>query len=157
MTEDEVKDFITPHNPAIKQYLAQHLNYFDEFTVISEHKISYGLKVDKVILDKNKHYLSLIECKGNVGTTDFVRGIGQILQYGSQAKKEIGNRMSKDFSIILAFPNELNTKQNPVEVERLRYPDKTHLFIINSKNNSYKAIDLDKTNIGSKKKYLEKD
>jgi hypothetical protein len=54
MIEDEVKAFFTSHNPAIKQYLAQHLNYFDDFTVMSEQKIFYGLKVDKVILDKNQ-------------------------------------------------------------------------------------------------------
>ena len=39
--------------------------------------------------DKNQKYLCLIECKGNVGTTDFVRGIGQVLQYDSQATQEI--------------------------------------------------------------------
>lgn len=154
MTEDEVKNFFTTDNPAIKQYLAQNLNYFDDFTIMSEQKISYGLMVDKVILDKDQKYLCLIECKGNVGTTDFVRGIGQVLQYDSQAKKEIKNRMSRNFSIILAFPNELNTKETPVDIQNLEYPTETHLFIINSKNNSFKSIDLKATNIGSKQKYF---
>ncbi len=154
MIEDEVKAFFTPDNPAIKQYLAQHLNYFDDFSVMSEQKIFYGLKVDKVILDKNQKFLSLIECKGDVGTTEYVRGIGQILQYRTQAKKELRNRMAEKFSIVLAFPNELNTKQNPVEIEKLEYPNDAHLFIINSQNNSYKAINLAITKIGSKTKYF---
>lgn len=154
MIEDKVKSFFTSDNPAIKQYLAQHLNYFDDFTVMSEQKIFYGLKVDKVILDKNKKFLSLIECKGDVGTTEYVRGIGQILQYRTQAKKELRNRMAENFSIVLAFPNKLNTKQNPVEIEKLEYPNDAHLFIINSQNNSYKAINLAITKIGSKTKYF---
>ena len=40
--------------------------------------------------------------------------------------------MAEKFSIVLAFPNELNTKQNPVEIEKLEYPNDAHLFIINS-------------------------
>jgi len=154
MTEDEVKDFFTNHNPAIKQYLAQHLNYFDEFNILSEQKIFYGLKVDKVILDKHQNFLCLIECKGDVGTTEFVRGIGQILQYRSQSNKEMKNRMAEKFSTVLAFPNELNTKQNPVQIDKLKYPNDVHLFIINSQNNSYKAINLANNKMGSKTKYF---
>ena len=99
MIEDEVKAFFTPDNPAIKQYLAQHLNYFDDFSVMSEQKIFYGLKVDKVILDKNQKFLSLIECKGDVGTTEYVRGIGQILQYRTQAKRSLEIEWLKNFRL----------------------------------------------------------
>ena len=94
MTEDDVKEFFNVENPAVKTFLQQNLNYFDDFEVISEHKIKYGLKVDKVILDKNGKYLCLIECKGsNVGTTGFIRGIGQISQYKSQAQNELKDRI----------------------------------------------------------------
>ena len=110
MTEDDVKEFFNVENPAVKTFLQQNLNYFDDFEVISEHKIKYGLKVDKVILDKNGKYLCLIECKGsNVGTTGFIRGIGQISQYKSQAQNELKDRMASTYTIVLAFPDLLNT------------------------------------------------
>ena len=47
MNEDQVKDFFTVNNIYIKRYLQQQLNYFGNFQIISEHKIFYGMKVDK--------------------------------------------------------------------------------------------------------------
>ncbi|MCH2658070.1 MAG: hypothetical protein MKZ81_03575, partial [Dehalococcoidia bacterium] len=151
MNEDEVKGYFNRDNPAIKTYLQQNLNYFDDFDVISEHKIKYGLKVDKVILDKNGKYLCLIECKGDVGTTDFVRGIGQITQYRAQASNELQDRMSTVHSIVLAFPDSLNTQANPVEIDKLEYPSNVHLLIVNSLNKTFKPINVSQR---SKLKYF---
>ncbi|PPR76925.1 MAG: hypothetical protein CFH01_01777, partial [Alphaproteobacteria bacterium MarineAlpha2_Bin1] len=155
MNEDEVKEFFNVENQVVKTFLQQNLNYFDDFEIISEHKIKYGLKVDKVILDKNGKYLCLIECKGdNVGTTDFVRGIGQITQYKAQASNELKDRMSSTYSIVLAFPDLLNTKSNPVKIENLTYPENIHLFIVNSLNKTFKAINVTDKSMGNKQKYF---
>ena len=154
MNEDEVKEFFNVENQLVKTFLQQNLNYFDDFKIISEHKIKYGLKVDKVILDKNGKYLCLIECKGDVRTTEFVRGIGQITQYKAQASNELKDRMSSTYSIVLAFPDVLNTKSNPVQIDKLKYPSNSHLFIINSLNKSFKAINVTKKSVGNKKKYF---
>jgi len=154
MNEDDVKNFFQSENSQIKTYLQQNLNYFDDFKIISEHKICYGLKVDKIILDKKGRYLSLIECKGNVGTTDFVRGIGQISQYKSQSLNELDDRMAPNHSTILAFPNDLNTRDNPVKIHRLAYPHDCDLFIINPINKSYKSIKVGDKSFGQKKKYF---
>ena len=140
MIEDEVKNFFSTENQAIKTYLQQNLNYHDDFQIISEHKIHHGLKVDKIILDDRGRYLSLIECKGDVGTTEFVRGIGQIYQYKAQALHELKDRMAPVHSIVLSFPNNINTRDTPVQVEHLKYPAQSHLFIINQSNKSYKSI-----------------
>lgn len=154
MNEDQVKFFFSKNNIYLKRYLQQNLNYFGNFKVISEHKIFYGMKVDKVILDENNKYLSLIECKGDVGTTEYVRGIGQINQYKSQSHNELKDRMAPKFSTVLAFPNNLNTKNNPVEIEKLDYPNDAHLFIINPLNNTYKVINTSEKGFGSKNKYF---
>ena len=154
MTEDDVKEFFNVENPAVKTFLQQNLNYFDDFEVISEHKIKYGLKVDKVILDKHGKYLCLIECKGDVGTTDFVRGIGQISQYKAQAQNELKDRMASTYTIVIAFPDLLNTKSNPVRIESLAYPQNIYLFIVNSLNRTFKSINVTDKSMGNKKKYF---
>ena len=154
MNEDDVKDFFNESNSQVRTYLQQNLNYFDDFKIISEHKIFYGLKVDKIILDNQNRYLCMIECKGSIGTTDFVRGIGQISQYRSQSLKELYDRMAPTNSTILAFPNDLNTSKTPVQIHKLTYPENCDLFIINPANKTYKSIRIGDKTFGQKEKYF---
>ena len=154
MIEDEVKNFFSTENQAIKTYLQQNLNYHDDFQIISECKIHHGLQVDKIILDDRGRYLSLIECKCDVGTTEFVRGIGQIYQYKAQALHELKDRMAPVHSVVLSFPNNINTRDTPVQVEHLQYPAQSHLFIINQSNKSYKSINTSDRSFGNKNKYF---
>jgi hypothetical protein len=75
---------------------------------MSEVEIEYGLIVDKIIYDNSGKVLAVIECKGgNIGTTEYVRGIGQGLQYLDQKNRDLISDITPDTQTFLCFPDEL--------------------------------------------------
>jgi len=138
MTEDEVKSLILNKSSYIEDFLANHFKYHNNYNIMSEVEIEYGLIVDKIIYDNTGKVLAVIECKGgNIGTTEFVRGIGQGLQYIDQKNRNLISNTTPETQTFLCFPDELFGK---IEINDLKYPDNLNLLIVNSKNKSFKVI-----------------
>ena len=138
MTEDVVKSLILNKSSFVEDFLATHFKYHSSYNVMSEVGIEYGLIVDKIISDNSGKVLAVIECKGgNIGTTEYVRGIGQGLQYLDQKNRNLISDITPDTQTFLCFPDELFGK---IEINDLKYPDNLNLLIVNSKNNSFRVV-----------------
>ena len=118
MIESKVKNLFS-NKDFTSQLLRNHFSYHGNFRIINELKFENGLTVDHAIFDKDDKILGLIESKGTIGTTEFVRGIGQAFQYSEFIK----NGKSYDYSnlakSVLAFPDDL---QKNISIEKFSYP-----------------------------------
>lgn len=80
------------------------IDYVHEDKYINEITADFTIKSDNVVL-------GIMECKGdNIGVTDYVRGIGQIMQYGYFAEEGLSNKgyeFSPNVKIIYCFPSAL--------------------------------------------------
>jgi len=138
MTEATLKSLISHKSSFVEDFLATHFNYHSSYNIMSEVEIEYGLVVDKIIYDNNGKVLAVIECKGgNIGTTEFVRGIGQGLQYLDQKNRNLISDITPETQTFICFPDELFGK---ISINDLKYPDNLNLLIVNSKNNSFKVV-----------------
>lgn len=109
---------------------------------IHEDKYINGITSDFTIIfgDKIK---AIIECKaGNIGVTDYVRGIGQVLQYEYFFEHKINNRglgFYEDFKTVLLMPSSVFQNKN-FNIAKFKYPQTTILIEINSINNAVREI-----------------
>ena len=124
------------------------LGFEDEiFELIHEDRYINGITADFTLL-KNKNIRAIIECKaGDIGVTDFVRGIGQVLQYEYFRDKNIskGNKYDTDFNTILLIPSTV-VKNNLFNLGRFKYPETTLILEINNINNVTREISKDELN-----------
>lgn len=101
-----------------------------------EKEIMNGLKADFIVFEDNK-IKAIVECKGaNIKVTDFVRGIGQIFQYGYFAKNKLSIKNYnfcdyEDFLSVYIFPDTV-LKNNNFNVALFEYPKNKKLVEINS-------------------------
>ena len=80
MNESELVDLLKTNN-SLKNQLADICNFDKNFELVNEDKFINGITVDFTLLIDGK-ISALIECKcDDIGVTDFVRGIGQVMQY----------------------------------------------------------------------------
>jgi hypothetical protein len=86
---------------------------------------------------------AIIECKaGDIGVTDYVRGIGQTLQYEYFFEKKLSSKgysYSKHFNSILLIPSSV-FKNNLFNIGRFKYPESTILVEINEINKVVRII-----------------
>lgn len=104
--------------------------------LIHEDRYINGIVVDFTLIYDNK-IRALIEVKaGDIGVTDYVRGIGQLMQYEYFKLNEIspkGFEYSENFETILLIPSSVVT--NPkFNIGKFGYPDTTSIFEINESN-----------------------
>ena len=110
---------------------------------VPEVKYINGITVDFKIVRDNE-VLALVECKsGAINVTDFVRGIGQLLQYEYFSEENITTHeetYSQNFKTVYFYPSDV-IKNNSFNVARFKYPVSTQLLEVNIDNYIVRSID----------------
>lgn len=145
ISEKEFQDLISK-DKKIQKDICNYLNIdFNAFRIKAEDEYINGLIADFTLFENNI-VKSIVECKGgNIGLTEWVRGIGQIFQYEYFAE----NKYSKngydfsnldEFSSAYIFPDSV-LRINKFNVALFKYPNSSKLIEINTKNNTVRLID----------------
>ncbi len=112
------------------------LNLIHEDTYIN------GITADFTLIYDNK-IRAIIECKaGNIGVTDYVRGVGQVLQYEYFNEIKIspkGFDYHNEFNSILLIPSSVLLNNN-FNIGKFKYPKTTHVIEINDVNKVTRLI-----------------
>jgi len=123
-------------NDNIKQDLLSILNLETDLSrleLIHEDKYINGIFADfTVVYDSAIN--AIIECKANdIGVTDYVRGIGQVMQYEYFFEKEIspkGYKYVQNFKTILLIPSSV-LQNRSFNIGKFKYPISTFIVEIN--------------------------
>ena len=142
MRESELVDLLKT-NKSVRDQLADICEFPKNFELVNEDTFINGITVDFTVLVDGK-IKALIECKGDdIGVTDYVRGIGQIMQYQYFFNNKIdpkGRGYSQDCHIILLFPSNLLIN-NKFNVGRFSYPPYSKLIEVNNHSKAPRLID----------------
>jgi len=115
----------------------------DDTKYIHEDTYINGITADFTVIENNK-IRAIIECKaGDIGVTDYVRGIGQSLQYEYFYEENIapkGFSYHSTFDSILLFPSSV-VRDNNFNIGNFKYPKTTTLYEINDSNNVVRKIE----------------
>lgn len=132
MRENRVHDLII-QNQNIQYGINSLLEISNNTDYIHEDTYINGITADFTLLENNK-IRAIIECKaGDIGVTDYVRGIGQSLQYEYFYDERIspkGFEYHQNFNSILLFPSSV-VRENNFNIGNFKYPLSTLLFEIN--------------------------
>lgn len=109
--EDDVKAYVDEY---YEDFMRKHMGLEGPFKVVSEYPLKNGQLVDKVIFGTDNKILALIECKGEVGTNEFVRGFGQTYQGICHIKRNVSSDFDENAKSLLLMPLE-STKKIPLE------------------------------------------
>lgn len=85
---------------------------------------------------------AIIECKaGDIGVTDYVRGIGQVLQYEYFYENKITRHFAYQdkFNSVLLIPSSVFLSRN-FNIALFKYPNTTKIIEINEVNNAVRLI-----------------
>jgi len=142
MRENRVHDLII-QNQNIQYGINSLLSISNNTNYIHEDTYINGITADFTLLENNK-IRAIIECKaGDIGVTDYVRGIGQSLQYEYFYDERIspkGFEYHQDFNSILLFPSSV-VRENNFNIGNFKYPLSTLLFEINDTNSVIRHIE----------------
>jgi len=142
MRENLVHDLIL-HKPEIRNGINSILSLSEYTQYVHEDTYINGITADFTLVEDNQ-IKAIIECKaGDIGVTDYVRGIGQSLQYEFFYEKNISPRgytFCDDFHSILLFPSSV-VRDNSFNIGMFKYPNTTLLFEINEVNNIVRKIE----------------
>jgi hypothetical protein len=105
--EPEVWKFVEDHAEDI---MKKHMGLEGPFEVIPEYSLPNGQSVDRVIMGTNKKVLALFECKGDVGTNEFVGGVGQAIQGAYHIKKNLRGNFAENARSFLVIPIGLSRR-----------------------------------------------
>ncbi len=135
-------------NDNIKSDLLSILNLPNDLSklkLLHEDKYINGITADFTFVYDNK-IRAIIECKaGDIGVTDYIRGIGQVLQYEFFNEQNIfskGIKYSNYFNSILLVPSSVFSNPN-FNIGKFKYPKSTYLVEINEANNVARRISED--------------
>ena len=147
MRENRVHDLII-QNQNIQDGINSLLSISNNIDYIHEDTYINGITADFTVLENNK-IRAIIECKaGDIGVTDYVRGIGQSLQYEYFYDEKIspkGFEYHQNFNSILLFPSSV-VKENNFNIGNFKYPLSTLLFEINDTNSIVRHIEQNELN-----------
>jgi len=142
MTEAEVHDLIIT-NDITRNSINNILSVSNSSKYIHEDTYINGITADFTVIEKDR-VVSIIECKGSdIGVTDYVRGIGQSLQYEYFFENKIskkGYEFSSDCITILLFPSSV-IRDNSFNIGNFKYPKSTILLELNETNNVARKIE----------------
>lgn len=132
------------NNPYIQADLLSALDLpsdLSKLKLIHEDKYVNGIIADFTLV-YDECICAIIECKaGDIGVTDYVRGIGQVLQYEYFYENQITRHYvyQDKFNSILLIPSSvfLNTNFN---IALFKYPKTTKIVEINEVNNAVRLI-----------------
>lgn len=132
-------------NDNIKSDLLSILNLPDDLSnlkLIHEDKYLNGITADFTFVYKNE-IRAIIECKaGDIGVTDYVRGIGQVLQYeyfNDQNISSKGISYNNIFNSILLIPSSAFNNNN-FNIGKFKYPKSTYIVEINDINKVVRRV-----------------
>lgn len=147
MRENQVHDLIM-NNQLIKEGINSILSISNNVDYIHEDTYINGITADFTLLENNQ-IRAIIECKaGDIGVTDYVRGIGQSLQYEYFYDENIspkGFKYHSNFNSILLFPSSV-VRENNFNIGDFKYPLSTLLFEINDTNSIVRHIEQKELN-----------
>jgi hypothetical protein len=142
MRENRVHDLII-QNQNIQYGINSLLSISNNTNYIHEDTYIKGITADFTVLENGK-IRAIIECKaGDIGVTDYVRGIGQSLQYEYFYDEKISPRgflYHHNFNSILLFPSSV-VRDNSFNIGNFKYPQSTLLFEINDTNSIIRKIE----------------
>lgn len=143
-------------------------NDLKKLNLIHEDKYINGITTDFTLVYDNKIH-ALIEVKaGDIGVTDYVRGIGQVLQYEYFYENNISLKsyvFGENFSSILLIPSSIFKNKN-FNIALFKYPKTTRIIEINDKNKAVREISkkelnelrkIEKNNLASISQYYVRD
>lgn len=114
-----------------------------DIQLIPEDTYINGITADFSVLSQ-KQIRAIIECKGSdIGVNEYVRGIGQILQYSYFHEENIspkGFTYASKFNVVLLFPSSV-IKNNSFNIGRFKYPHDTIIIEINEQSEVVRKID----------------
>lgn len=128
-------------NKEIQQSLLNILDIDSDYEFISEDQYPNGLYADFTI--KNGTIVkAILELKGdNIGVSDFVRGIGQVLQYQHFANEKMSLKSYEfqDTTAVLMFPSSIIKNRN-FNIGIFDYPKDSKILEINENNYNIREI-----------------
>lgn len=152
LAEKDIQQFIANDTYAQKQL--KNILGIEEIDVNFKREETFinGITVDLMIHSRNnKSIYSLIECKGsNINVTDYVRGIGQTLQYEYfyeekiPPKNEHSYNFNSKFKTVLLITSDFMKLTN-INLSKFKYPETVTIIEINTHN--YKLREIDKEEI----------
>lgn len=111
-------------------------------SLVHEDKYINGITADFTLIYNNQ-IRAIIECKaGDIGVTDYVRGIGQVLQYEHFNEQNISSKgiaYNEKFNSILLIPSSVFSNAN-FNIGKFKYPKSTYLVEINDTNKVARRI-----------------
>ena len=138
LEESEVHDLVNA-NLIVQDGIKNILNHEDTYI--------NGINADFTIV-QNDTIKAIIECKsGNINVTDYVRGIGQLLQYEYFGEEKIPHHSYEyeeynDFKTIYLFPSSV-IKNNQFNIAKFKYPKSTMILELNEYNHAIRYINND--------------
>lgn len=148
MLEKEFQQYIYKSNEiqqGIKEVLELEATQYD---FQQEVEFINGITSDFILIDKKaKKIGAIIECKqANIGVTDYVRGIGQLLQYEFFQEKSIAPKKFSDIQYdenkhinALIIPSDF-IKTKTLNIGCFKYPKTTRILEIHTKNHMVREI-----------------
>lgn len=149
LSEDEVQDIVRTDN-TVQSGIRSILGIEETSECIFIHEDPYinGITADFSLIVDGK-IKALIECKsGRINVTDYVRGIGQLLQYEFFCEEKIPHRSmeyEEDFSTLYLFPSSV-LRINSFNVGLFKYPNSLKIVELNDKNNVVREISKSELN-----------
>ncbi len=128
----------------IQNDICSALGYSQKLVFIAEDTYINGIKADFTVADPKLNTIkAIIECKGpSIGVTDYVRGIGQLLQYEYFCENKVIHssfQYDSDFDTVYLFPSEV-ILNNAFNIGNFKYPNSTKILEINSSNKAVRHI-----------------
>ena len=142
MEESELHDLII-NDVQVQKYILSLLKMTDcNYKFIHEDSYPNGLIADFTLKQDDKVH-AIIECKGSrIGVNDYVRGIGQILQYQYFAENHLskkGYEFIDSTKAIFCFPSSIIKNPN-FNIGLFRYPKDTVIMEVNENNHNVRII-----------------
>ncbi len=141
MKESQLVDIIK-QNTNLQRQISDILNV-ESIELNNEDRFINGMLIDFTITSDNGKIIALMECKGDdIGVTDFVRGIGQVLQYQHFVDNKIDPKSrgyNSNAKAILIFPSNLLVN-NAFNLGRFRFPDGILIIEVNNFNHLPRLI-----------------
>ena len=128
-------------NRSIQANLLSLLNIENDYSFIHEDQYPNGLYADFTII-KNNIVKGIVECKGSeIGVNDFVRGIGQIVEYQHFADNNLSIKgyEYQDTVTVYCFPSSIVKNKN-FNIGLFGYPDNCKLIEFNEQNYNVREI-----------------
>lgn len=142
MIDEAEVQFRISNNLIVQEGITNALNIYGETLFIREDPYVNGITADYTLIEDGK-IRAIIECKaGNINVTDYVRGIGQLLQYDYFGETKVPHKSydyAESFVTVYFFPSSVVTS-NSFNIARFKYPKSTVILELNENSNAVRRI-----------------